>query len=207
MPVPDNCQYADLVLSTTSSTTPTSTHLSGAIALALAAAPQATRPIYQNGGVNWRATVRLYAIEIRIRAVGSQSNALVPADLYNIARTVVFETNESSSVTPSNPLVSCDGPLNFLDTDYIHYDQIFQLETQAFDSGNFNVPENWIDTYVIPINRTMKFFSPVAAGTSGWVTKDKAFWYTHVSDSSVTPHPSISTTARLYFNYVESNTR
>jgi len=205
MPVPLNCRYTDLVLNVSSTTTVSQTHLTNSIAVALAAAPQSTTPVYQGGGINWRANVRIYGIECRFRSVGAQSNALIPADLYNLARILIFENSEGSSVVPSTCLSSVDGPLNFLEASAVLYDQRFQLESQAFDSSNYNVPENWQDEYVIPYNRTISFYSAVSAGTSGWQTKDRTLWLNHCSDSAVTPHPTVLAAIRIYFNIVESN--
>jgi hypothetical protein len=200
--VQQDMQFADYVGSGSVSSTPGQVNLTGLIGTLLGLSPQNSTPIYQNGGVNWRAKVHIHGIELRFVVQGSQATALLPADLYNNVRALVWESDSDSGTVAANALASFQGPLNVLDCTHVHYDSKFQLLSQAFDAGDYNVPDVKYDDYYVPINRTFDFISAVAAGTSGWTTTDKTLYYSSVSDSAVSPHPTISLTARIHFKIV-----
>ncbi len=201
-------QYADLTANASSSTTTTTQSLLTSITAVLAAVPQQSTPSYNNGAVQWKQRILLNRIEIRYRLIGAQATALVAADIFNNVRLLVWETRDSHLVSvANNPLTGVDDPLNVSDVRMIHYDSVIPLCSHAFDSADTNVPDVKTRTVVIPINRMFDFFTTVAAGTSGWDTKVGNIRVSHVSDSSVSPHPTVITTARLYYELVRPTSR
>jgi hypothetical protein len=199
MKIPLSWQFGDFNISAAISTTPTQFPLMSAISGLLANTPQTTKPVSQNGVIVWRTKIHLHAIELRIRGVGSQATALLPADLYNFLRVLIYQVSYRSSTTPGAVLISIDEGINVLDVTDVYYDERRQLQSQAFDTGDFNVPGTWLDTVVIPIGKVFNFETIVAAGTSGWSTNDQAIWLESVSDSSAVPHPNFFADARMWF--------
>jgi hypothetical protein len=169
----------------------------------LGTVPSMGQAVLFNGSVEWRARIYVHHIEVRILVVGSQSNTLVAGDIYNNVRTLCYETRDGTGVVPTPVLTGVVDPLDTIDARFIHLDHMFNLMTQAFNGAGYNSPGIANEVFNIPIHRTFEFFSPVSTGTSGWETKVGNIWMSTVSDSSVTPNPTMTYTTRLFYQILK----
>jgi len=171
----------------------------------LAAFPQTTIPVIQGTTVTWYQEIRITDILVSIDVIGSQSNTIVAGDLFNRLRSYLFWTGKSYSTTNVNPAsASSYGSWPLMqDVDRILLDINFDLPSVSFDSTSAtNTP--MVRTYRarLPVNRTLECFTSVAAGTSGWDTKEYDLIVAHQSDSSVLPNPQIIYNLRCYYDIV-----
>jgi hypothetical protein len=205
--VNDNYQFVDNKITVNASTTSGRFSLFTQLANLLGTVPQMAEPILQNGNVEWRARIYISHIELRTLCVGSQSNTLVAGDLFNNVRFVVSETRDAFGIASTPTLVGVADPLQVADKRFVHLDHMYNVMTQAFNGAGYNVPGVHNDLFNIPINRTFDWFTLVTTGASGWDTKTGNIECATVSDSSVTPNPSITYTSRIYFKILKSTGR
>lgn len=167
------------------------------------AAPQMTKAVYQDGGVRWRQSLWLSHMEVRFRCVGAESTAVLPADVHNVVRMILWETPDETLITTASPLATIDDPLNTGDVRRIYCDKTFLLESLAFTASDYNSPQMKFWNVNFPIQRRFDLLSNTAAGTSGWFTKAGNIQLSVVSDSAAIPHPQYVFTCRLYFKMLD----
>lgn len=202
MDVNNRYQYVDFerALGTVSTTVGT-VSLFDPFAVLFAAAPQTTRVVYQDGAVRWRQSVFVSHMEVRFRCIGAESTALLPADIHNVMRVLIWETDDDTPVVTPSPLTSVDDPLALADTNRIYWDNTSLLASQAFNSADYNSPQMQFQLKVFKIQRSYDWNSNISAGTSGWFTKKGNIQLSAVSDSAATPHPQYMLSARIYFRF------
>jgi len=170
----------------------------------LASVPQMTDAILVNGSIQWHSRIVFSHVELRLLCIGSQSNTLVAGDIFNNMRILVAETRESWAQTSTAPLVGVTDPLNLIDTRVIHLDKLVSLSSRAFNGAGYNSPGIESDVININLNRAFDIVTPVALGTSGWDTKYGDIEIFLASDSTVTPHPTIVITTRLFYKILKN---
>lgn len=205
--ITDRDEFVDSVVSTTPSSTPGRFSLFTPFATLLGSVPQLGNPVTLASNVEWRARIRVLHLEVRVLAIGSQSNTLVAGDLFNNVRFIVAETRDSFGIASIPTLTSVTGPLVTTDKRYIHADHIFNLCSHAFNSAGYNVPDCQNLVMNIPINRVFDWFTQVSTGASGWDTKTGNIEIATVSDSTVTPNPVVNFTTRIYFQVLKNTGR
>lgn len=201
--VNDSYQSIDFTGSTSTSSTVNTQAFLASLANLLSTIPQITSPIAVNGSVQWRQRITISAIDMSFAVVGAQGTALSAGDLYNFTRLVVWETRDSYSLSPNTPLVGVHVPLNNFDCKKVHYDEVQQLPTQAFNSGDYNAPGMYHRRVMLPINQTYDWFTRTVDGSGGWDTKTGNILCSFVSDSALTPHPTIWFSFRVYFRMLK----
>lgn len=166
--------------------------------------PQITKPItFGAGNIRYQASIMLHGLVCKFRLVGAQGTTLLGGDLYNSAR---LRLHISGSTYADNPDSLGGGLDQWYDTGDVYrllYDHTFNLPSTAFDSATgYNCPNVKGDQFYIPINLRFDFFSTNAAG-SVWDTRKYDIILSWVSDSSVTPHPSLNTCVRMYYDLIQ----
>jgi len=205
--VSDSFQFVDKVLTVNASTTASRFSIFTDIITLLATIPQITDPIIENGNVEWRARIFISHIEMRILAVGSQSNTLVAGDLFNNVRFIVAQNRDSFSIASTPALTGVTAPLELCDTRIVYLDHMYNLMTRAFNGAGYNVPAVQNSLFNVKINECFDFFTLVTVGSTGWDTKVGNIEVATVSDSSVTPNPSLNFTIRTYFKILKGSDR
>jgi len=172
----------------------------------LASFPANATPVSSAGSLQLYQKVRLTDALVSVSVIGSQSNTLASGDLYNRLRAILFwsgETYQGSQISPLSGNTVDQWP-NMQDVETILGDWKFDLPTLAFNSTNYNVPmvRTWRGT--VPINRTIECFNTSSSGTGAWETRKGDLVYAFVSDSSVTPNPTLIFTMRVFYHIVRS---
>ncbi len=166
--------------------------------------PQITKPItYGNGNVRYQASIMLHGAVCKFRIVGAQGTGFLAGDFFNSVR---LRLHISGSTYADNPDALGGGLDQWYDTgDVVRllHDQTYNLPSTAFDSANgYNCPNVKTDQFYIPINIRLDFFSTNATATL-WDTRKYDMILSWVSDSTVTPHPSLNTSIRLYYDLIQ----
>jgi len=166
--------------------------------------PQTTIPVITGTSTTWYQEVRITDMLLSVSCIGSQSNALLAADLYNRIRTYFCWTGKSFSTANVNPAGSSLVLWPVMqDITEVLFDANFDLPSVSFDTTNTtNTPmvRTWRGR--IPINKTLQCFSSSATGTSGWDTKEGDLILALISDSAVTPNPTVSINARIFYDII-----
>lgn len=209
-PVSEHSMFTDYNFSITSSTTVSTINildsLLGASAI-LQAFPAHSSPEFQNGFTRLRQKLRIDRIEFRIVVIGAVGNALVAADLYNTQRIAMYQSGKAYSDTNLSYLVSTyqGGVLN--DVECIYFDRVFCLPSQAYDSTiTTATPDvrNW-EVFWEP-RLILNCFSTTASGSgAAWDTEAFDILFEHVSDSSLSPHPTIEGNVRLFYSFLSDS--
>lgn len=145
-------------------------------------------------------------MDVDVSIVGAQSTALVAGDLYGTVRYAIVLDGlpyyGTGAVLPSPYLSSTMGGTDISDVEKVYVDRKVGLPSQAFDSANgYNVPMVVNQAFRIPVKRDFTFYS-TNAGFTQYKTKNRNIHLDFVSDSGVTPHPTFSMLARVFFSFV-----
>lgn len=198
--------FADYYIASYPTTSTSTIRILDAVAGVLTKYPQNATPTQfnNNGSItyNLRVAVTIEHIELVWRWVGSQGTTLTAGDLYNTARFAVFEegTPYDSTTFGGVPyLTGVVGGTNITDVETVFMDNLVPLSSTAFDSSTgYNVPRAVTGIQKIPINRVFNFYSTTDVGVA-WKSDRNNLLLDLVSDSSVSPHPFFSATARIFF--------
>jgi len=148
------------------------------------------------------AKIRLERVYVRVLLTGAQSTTLLAGDLFNSIRYICYKTGNSALDTQPTPLNNITEFLDLRDITKVYTDKLVPLPTQAFDSANgLNIPQVISHTFTIPLKTTLEWFSTDPTGATGWDTRMTNLLIAFISDSTVTPHPSIEFRQRMYYSY------
>lgn len=197
--------FCDLTLTNnTISTTSVEQSLLAPLVAIFAANLQITKPIAWGGGnVRYLADVHVYGVLFKIRTTGAQASVLLAGDLYNSVRSILYSSGSTYADTPDGLGGGTDQWYNPSDIAKLYYDHTFPLPTQAFDGLTAtNVPQVLVAQHYFPVNTKFNFFSLSSSGAT-WDTRKGDLLVRHVSDSAVTPHPTIDVSCRLYYDMIQ----
>lgn len=203
-----NLSYADFVLSSVAVTgTPAQYSILDPMLSStglLQQFPQHAKPFNRGGTFGLRQFIRIVRFEVVYQVIGSYANTILSADIYNTVRVSLSRSGMSYQVANQPLLTTVLGPVNTNEISYVYFDNIHSLMTNAWNaSSGYNSPG--IATRRITINKP--FVIECRSGnTSGsglaWETNGHDFVVDLVSDSSVSPHPSVSMNIRILFQYM-----
>lgn len=165
--------------------------------------PAHAKPYYRNGAFGLRQRITLLRVELTYQVIGAQSNAILSADIYNTVRLAVFSTGVSYLDTNAEYLTgTLTGP-NPDQARRIYYDKVHVLMTNAWNaSSGYNSPGVQTVQKSVPLNMVLDTSSTTTSGSgTDWRTDGSDLIINYVSDSSVSPHPTVQLTARIYFKY------
>lgn len=196
--------FCDLTITNNSaSTTSTEFSILAPLVSVMAGNLQITKPITWGGGnVRYTAGVIVHGVLLKIRTIGAQGTTLLAGDLYNSVRTIVYQSGSTYADTPDGLGGGVDQWYNPSDVVKLHYDHTFHLPTQAYDASANNSPQVLGDQLFIPVNTRFDFFSLNSSGAT-WDTKKGDLLVIFVSDSGITPHPTVNISCRLYYDFVQ----
>lgn len=170
----------------------------------LQAYPQRSTPVYMNGTYRLRTRIHISRIEFRLIFVGAVSNAVLAADLYNTIRAAMHLSGTDYSALGADYLAAVNQGTNITDCKRIYFDRVLALPSQAYDV-TITTPTPQVLTwsgYFEP-NLPLDCFSTNATGSgAAWDTNGLDIDMEFVSDSSLAPHPSVSGSVRLVFEYM-----
>lgn len=148
------------------------------------------------------AKLRIEHIDVRIIFTGAQSTTLLAGDLFNSIRHVLYLTGNSPLDAQPVPLNNISEFLDVRDVKKVYTDQVIPLPSQAFDTVNsYNVPQVVQRTYRLKVNRQFTWWTSDPTGASGWDTREGNINCALVSDSLVSPHPTVEYRLRVYYSY------
>lgn len=212
-PVVLDCPFFDFNFNVSATTTPAVLDvLDGLLSSTgiLQQYPQHSEGQYANGVLRLRQRIKLNRVEVRNTFVGAVSNAVLAADLYNSVRSAMVVVGEdySTAAVPSY-LNGVFVGTSTLDIKGVYYDRTVSLPSQAYDATiTTPTPQviNW-DLSFDP-NLVITCFSTTASGSgSAWDTEERDVLIYHVSDSAIAPHPTMSGTVRVFFEFLEARTK
>lgn len=148
------------------------------------------------------AKIRVESIDLRAVFTGAQSTTLLAGDLFNSIRHVLYLTGNSPLDVQPTPLTNLTEFLDVRDVVKVYTDQVIPLPTQAFDTVNqYNVPQVVQRTYRLKVNRQFTWWTSDPSGASGWDTREGNINCSFISDSTVSPHPTVEYRLRVYYSY------
>lgn len=169
----------------------------------LQAFPQHATPVFMNGVYRLRTRIFLKRIEARFIFVGAVSNAVLAADLYNTVRVALHLSGTDYSSTGADYLTGTTTGTNITDCKRIYFDRTVALPSQAYDT-TITTPTPQVVTWEVYFdpNLSIDCFSTNATGAgAAWDTNGLDLDLEFVSDSSISPHPSVLGTMRLIYEY------
>ncbi len=166
--------------------------------------PQITKPIaFGAGTIRYQAAVVIHGLCLRYRLVGAQSNVLASGDLFNSSRQIVWETGATYQDTTIAIGTGLDNWYDNSDIVKIHHDHTVCLPMQAYNSASgYNAPDVRVVERYIPINRRYDWFSTNNPPTV-WDTKRGDILFNFISDSGVSPHPTLWCSIRIYYDMIQ----
>lgn len=195
--------YGDFTINVASTTATNETTVLAPLSAIFQAFPSRADPISQAGVLRLKQKIRIRRIEVRVLCIGSQGSALLPADLYNSIRFALYTTGKSYADANITYLTGVYQGTTTQDVTHILLDETALLSSQAFDSANYNAPNQTYFTAAFNCNWPMTWFSTTATGTGGaWDSQSGDMIFAHISDSAVAPSPTINYTVRTFFEYV-----
>lgn len=166
--------------------------------------PAHSTPAYQNGNFLLRQRLLITHMEADIEMIGSQSNTIAAADLFNQIRFAIWRAEAPVQQAPNAYLTGVVTGPNITDVAHVYCDNTIPLPSQAFDSSsNYNVPMVRHMSLLIPVNHYFTFYSTTASGSgSAWHNEEGNIYLDVVSDSSVSPNPSFNFNIRVFFKFM-----
>ena len=148
----------------------------------------------------WFKNITVQAIEFNLNLTGSQSNALIPADLFNRIRFVVWSTKFSFTAS-TNASWDIDSLIDWTRADELIFDQTVSLSSLAFDASNYNSPATQNLRALLPYRHRYNCKSTTTVGglPTAFDTDEDNLLFGFVSDSAASPHPDVSGSFRLYY--------
>jgi hypothetical protein len=162
---------------------------------------RAWRPsIEQNTGRQLYAKIKIPYIDFSLVFTGAQATTLLAGDLINSIRYTIFKIGSKAATAPVTVITDIN---NFCSMDTLlkqYLDTVVPLPTQAFDSANgYNVPLVVRHQFRLYLNDILDWYTQDGSGSTNWDTKRNNLVFQCVSDSTVTPHPTIGITSRVYY--------
>lgn len=162
-------------------------------------------PLYNIPGEDYRRLkVMITGVYLTILVRGSTGTALASSDLYNNIRIRCSWSNATFSESPVFLApTSIPAPVDTRDDERVYFDKIFYLPSITFDPSGYAVPTQKTFRKFIKVNRIIDCFSTSDSDiTSDWDTKKGNMLIRCWSDSTVTPHPSISGNYTVFYKYM-----
>jgi hypothetical protein len=165
--------------------------------------PQSAHPVwYGLSTPRLEIKIRVRKISIMLRAVGSEGTLIATGDLHNTVRVIAYQTSTPFQSTNVNALTGVDSFINPQYVKKLYVDHFFSLPSQAFSPGSYNVPQIQQKTFHFYPNRVVKCFSTNAANTV-WDTEDCDFIFELVSDSLLSPNPTLYYSVGVYYDVID----
>jgi len=164
--------------------------------------PQNCKGYWNGTNYRLRGRITVKRVELRMYFVGAQSTILAAGDLYNFVRVAFYKVgaaySDSTEQYLGNGLVA---GTDIDDVSIVYHDRTYNLSSTAFDSANgFNVPATRLETLAMDCSIPFQIYSTTATGAgANWNTVKDTFKMDVISDSTVSPHPSVSIQMRFYF--------
>lgn len=166
--------------------------------------PQHATPTYLNAVFRLRQKIRILRIECRFQFIGALSNAVLAADLYNTVRIAMYRSGVDYSIANIPYLNGVIAGTTLTNIQRVYFDKTVSLPSQAYDT-TITTPtpqvRNW-EVFFEPSDLWFDCYSTNATGSgAAWDTDGRDLCLEVISDSSVTPHPSVGGNIRLIYQY------
>lgn len=145
------------------------------------------------------AMMRITRVEVQYTLTGAVGTALASADMFNRVRVCLFKTPFPIFETPIIPLYDVESFCDLADVAFIYKDTIDVLPSNAFDASDYNSPGMRSRKFTFSVNEIYQWRVAGLPTTDTWVTRQKDIKLAYVSDSSVSPHPSMDFRCRFFF--------
>jgi hypothetical protein len=195
------CNYYDVVVNQTVSTTVyQDSLLDDLTTLVFATNPPVMNTTSQNGVIMYRSRILIEKMELTLQFTGSQSNTITSADLFNCMRFAIYKQDTTMNDTNAPLLVSINAGVQTQYQARVYMDRTITLVTQAFDTqSNYNVPQVKHIRKVIKMNQPMTYFK---VGSGGWDAQRNDIILNVVSDSSLSPSPTLTGNIRVFYCFL-----
>lgn len=165
--------------------------------------PQTALPVRAGTATEFYQQVRITGLLLSVNAKSSESAPALAADLFNRLRALLYWTGETFQSTNNFALTSVDSWPSMLDVEEVLADLQFDLPNVTYNTNDsYSVP--MVRTYrcYIPINRVLDCYSGSSTGTANWETRQGDLIFESVSDSLLSPNPTVSLSARVFYHVI-----
>lgn len=166
--------------------------------------PQHAKPYVRNGNFGLRQRLRITHCEMIYQVTGAQSNAILSADIYNSVRVAVFQSGVDYLNTNSLYLTGVIAGPRPDQVTRVFYDKLHACQTHAWNGASgYNSPGVVMVKERFSVNMVIDCSSTNASGSGAdWQTDGKDLMINFVSDSAAIPHPTVTVSLRLYFEFL-----
>jgi hypothetical protein len=164
--------------------------------------PQNCKGYWNGTHYRLRGRVTVKRIEMRVFWTGAQSNILAAGDYYNIGRLAFYKVGAAYSDATELYLGQGLTPgTDIDDVSKVYLDKTYTLSSTAFNfSSGYNVPATKTDFLSMDCSIPFQIYSTTTTGTgAAWNTVKDCLKIEAVSDSSLTPHPTLDISVRFFF--------
>jgi len=162
----------------------------------LATSETYSRPIWRNGAKVYTSRIRLDRIDVRVACTSSYSSLGLPGDLFNLVRMAICVSPSSYRTTLAQLFAAVDKHIFTNNVAKIVCDDTFDVMVQAFDSTDRAAPGMKFRHYTCPLNTIVDCFSN---DRTTWDTKAGSVSLSTISDSQLTPHPTLDLHLRIHY--------
>jgi len=154
-----------------------------------------------NGALQPQTKVYISKVDVRVQIVGSQSNALAAGDFFNFTRIAFWISGKPYQTGSQGPLLDTHQHVNYPIIERLLADKTYSIHSAAFDSSDYNVPGTLTEQFTIPVNQVYDCYGDTSTSAT-WGTRDRDLNVQLISDSAVTPHPSITLSMRVWYKLI-----
>jgi hypothetical protein len=154
-------------------------------------------PIVSAGITEWTSRVMIQRVDCRIRFLNALSNGVVAGDSYNTLRAFLYVAGATYLATKSSVLLDT---LQFPDTEDVAkvlFDETVPTTILAFDSTDDGAPSHEFRYFSVNVNTILDCVS--TSSRTAWDTKAGDLLFAVISDSAVTPHPTVDWAFRVHY--------
>ncbi len=154
-------------------------------------------PIVSGSTQRYTSRIHITKIDVRLHVTNALSNGVVAGDSYNTCRVGLYCSGApylTAITAPFNTIM--EHPNN---EDVLKWlcDKNYVTWITAFDATDDGAPKHHMDQFSCPVNMTIDCQS--VGSRTAWDTKAGDLQIAIVSDSAVTPHPSVEWAIRVHY--------
>jgi hypothetical protein len=143
-------------------------------------------------------------MEVDFRIVGAQATLLTTGDLYNSVRFAIYRTGPGYAAASVVYLTGVATGAAVQDVTNVYCDELVPLVSRGIDATLGNIPDVKVGSFKIPMNFDVTCYSTNSTGSgAAWDTPEGDLLIDYVSDSLLSPHPTVSFNFRVVFDFVK----
>ncbi len=154
-------------------------------------------PIASGSTQRYTSRILIPRIDVRLHVTNALSNGVIAGDAYNTCRVGLFVSGSPYNFATTPPFNTIMEHPNNEDVMKWLCDKNYTTWITAFDATDDGAPKHHMDSFTCPVNLKLDCHS--VASRTQWDTKAGDLQIAIVSDSAVTPHPTVEWAIRVYY--------